>query len=108
MPSPGRITDYLPAGGPGVRIDSHLETGYTIPPFYDSLIAKIITWGADRNEAIDRMIRALGETRVEGVKTTAQLHLDILRSERFRSGDVNTAMVRDLMANGFAGGIADG
>lgn len=98
MPSPGLVSEYRAAGGPGVRIDSHLEAGYTIPPFYDSLVAKIITWGADRDEAIDRMLRALSETHIEGVTTTAQLHMSILNSERFRSGNVNTGMVRDMLA----------
>jgi acetyl-CoA carboxylase biotin carboxylase subunit len=96
-PSPGLVTEYLPAGGPGIRVDSHLQRGYVISPFYDSLIAKLISWGNDRAEAIDRMLRALGEMRIEGVSTTLALQRRILESARFRSGDVNTRLVSELM-----------
>ena len=99
MPSPGLVTEYVPAGGPGIRVDSHLMRGYVIPPFYDSLIAKLICWGGDRNEAIERMLRALGEMRIEGVSTTLALQRRILDSPRFRSGDVNTRLVGELLAN---------
>lgn len=98
MPSPGLVTAYLPPGGPGIRVDSHLAPGYVIPPFYDSLIAKLISWGSDRAEAIERMLRALGEMRIEGVSTTLALQHAILDSARFRSGDVNTRLVGELMA----------
>jgi acetyl-CoA carboxylase, biotin carboxylase subunit len=97
-PSPGLVTEYLAPGGPGIRVDSHLERGYVIPPFYDSLIAKVISWGGDRAEAIERMLRALGEMRIEGVKTTLALQLRILDSARFRSGDVNTRLVNELVS----------
>ncbi len=99
-PSPGLVTEYLPPAGPGVRVDSHLERGYVIPPFYDSLIAKVICCGSDRTEAIDRMLRALGEMRIEGVSTTLSLQRRILESARFKSGDVNTRLVNELMAQG--------
>lgn len=98
MPSPGQVTDYLPPGGPGIRVDSHLECGYVIPPFYDSLVAKVIAWGGDRSEAIDRMLRALEEMRVEGVATTIALQRHILESASFRSGNVNTRLVNELMS----------
>ena len=73
-PSPGKITGWLPPGGPGVRVDSHVYTGYEIPPFYDSLIGKLIVWGKDRNTAIKRMNRALNECAVTGIPTTCLLY----------------------------------
>jgi acetyl-CoA carboxylase, biotin carboxylase subunit len=97
MPAPGLVTEYRPAGGPGIRIDSHLERGYVVPPFYDSLVAKLIAWGSDRGEAIERMLRALDETRIEGIRTTVELQRMILESERFRSGDLNTRLVGELL-----------
>jgi acetyl-CoA carboxylase biotin carboxylase subunit len=90
IPSPGKIGKlYLP-GGPGVRIDSHVYSGYTIPPFYDSLIAKIISFGSDRNESIKRMQRALREVEIENVKNTSSLHARIMDNEQFRKGSVST------------------
>ena len=77
---------HLP-GGPGIRVDSHLMPGYAIPPFYDSLIAKVIAWAPDREQAIRRMRRALGEMTVEGVKTTIPFLLQFLESERFQQGE---------------------
>jgi len=85
-PNPGRVTAWVPPGGPGVRVDSHLMPGYTVPSVYDSLIAKIIVQGADRPEAINRMRRALSETIVEGVKTTIPFHLRLLEDPVFRAG----------------------
>jgi acetyl-CoA carboxylase biotin carboxylase subunit len=98
IPSPGQVTEYLPPGGPGIRVDSHLEHGYVIPPFYDSLVAKVIAWGGDRSEAIDRMLRALGEMRVEGIATTIALQRRILESAPFKAGNVNTRLVNELMS----------
>ena len=98
LPSPGVVSNYLAPGGPGIRIDSHLENGYRIPPFYDSMIAKVISWGIDRQEAIDRMIRALSELQLKGVKTTVPLHLQILRHPRFRSGEINTGFVAQMLS----------
>ncbi|MDR1195304.1 MAG: acetyl-CoA carboxylase biotin carboxylase subunit [Endomicrobium sp.] len=90
IPSPGTIGRlYLP-GGPGIRLDSHVYSGYTIPPFYDSLIAKIIAQGADREEAIMRMQRALKEVEIEGIKNTSTLHYKIMANEKFRKGGVST------------------
>ncbi|MDR1244960.1 MAG: acetyl-CoA carboxylase biotin carboxylase subunit [Endomicrobium sp.] len=90
IPSPGKIGKlYLP-GGPGIRLDTHVYSGYTIPPFYDSLIAKVISFGADRNESITRMQRALREVEIENVKNTSSLHAKIMNREQFRKGSVST------------------
>ncbi len=87
-------------GGPYTRVDSHCYPGWTISPFYDSLIAKLIVWGPDRQTAIDRMLRALGEFKIEGrgVKTTIPFHQRVLADARFRSGDVSTDFVEQFMA----------
>ena len=85
-PSAGRVTAWLPPGGFGVRVDSHLMVPYSVPPFYDSLIAKVIVHGRDRGEAIERMRRALGETVIEGVKTTIPYHLKTLGDPAFVEG----------------------
>ena len=94
-PSPGTITAYHCPGGPGVRVDSQLFQGYTIPPYYDSLIGKLITWGATRDEAICRMQRALGEMRVEGVKTTIPFHQKLLRDRTFIGGRTYTRYIEE-------------
>lgn len=90
MPSPGRITQYLPPGGFGVRIDSAAYPGYQIPPYYDSMIAKVIVWGKDRDEAISRMKRALSEFVIEGISTTVPFHLKVLDHVVFVSGQFDT------------------
>jgi acetyl-CoA carboxylase, biotin carboxylase subunit len=95
-PSAGRITAWLPPGGFAVRVDSHLTAAYTVPPFYDSLIAKVIVHGHDRDEAIARMRRALGETVVEGVKTTIPFLLKVLADPGFRAGGFTGADVARL------------
>ncbi|MET0393404.1 MAG: acetyl-CoA carboxylase biotin carboxylase subunit [Chitinophagaceae bacterium] len=89
-PSPGRITTLHQPGGHGVRVDSHAYAGYVIPPYYDSMIGKLITVARTRNEAIDTMYRALSEYVIEGIKTTIPFHLQLMQDERFRSGDFNT------------------
>ncbi|MFT3936557.1 MAG: acetyl-CoA carboxylase biotin carboxylase subunit [Chitinophagaceae bacterium] len=89
-PSPGRITVLNQPGGHGIRVDSHVYAGYTIPPYYDSMIGKIIATARTRNEAIDTMHRALTEYVIEGVKTTIPFHLQLMKDERFRAGDFNT------------------
>jgi acetyl-CoA carboxylase biotin carboxylase subunit len=89
-PSPGRITTLHQPGGHGVRVDSHVYAGYVIPPYYDSMIGKLITVARTRNEAIDTMYRALSEYVIEGVHTTIPFHLQLMQDERFRSGDFNT------------------
>jgi acetyl-CoA carboxylase biotin carboxylase subunit len=90
MPSPGRVTMYLPPGGPGVRVDSAVYPGYMIPPFYDSMVAKIITHGKTREEAVDKMKRALSETVIEGIETTIPFHLKLFNHPVFVKGDFNT------------------
>lgn len=90
MPSPGKIEMYLPPGGLGVRVDSAVYPGYSIPPYYDSMIAKLITYGATREEAIARMKRALGEFVIEGISTTIPFHQKLLEHETFVSGEFNT------------------
>ncbi len=94
-PSPGKITGWLPPGGPGVRVDSHVYTGYEIPPFYDSLIGKLIVWGKDRNAAIKRMNRALNECAVTGIPTTINFHLKLLNKAKFKEGKIHTKYVEE-------------
>jgi len=96
VPSAGRVTAWVPPGGFGVRVDSHLMAGYSVPPFYDSLLGKIIVRGRDRAEAIDRMRRALQETVIEGVKTTIPFHLKTLSDPAFIEGRFTTADVGRL------------
>jgi len=96
-PSPGKITGWLPPGGPGVRVDSHVYTGYDIPPFYDSLIGKLIVWGIDREAALKRMERALNECAVTGIPTTIDFHLKLLKRKEFIQGDVHTKFVEQEM-----------
>ncbi|TMW73748.1 acetyl-CoA carboxylase biotin carboxylase subunit [Alteribacter natronophilus] len=95
MPSPGKVEMYLPPGGLGVRVDSAVYPGYTITPFYDSMVAKVITYGETRDEAIARMKRALGEFVIEGVDTTIPFHLRLLDHEVFVSGDFNTKFLEN-------------
>jgi len=93
LPSPGRITVFHPSGGPGVRVDSHAYGEYNIPPYYDSLIAKLIVHDHDRSSALKRMERALDEFVIEGVKTTIPFHLRVLRDERFRRGEYDVTFL---------------
>ena len=93
---PGTITRFRPPLGPGVRVDTFVEDGTTIPPYYDSLIAKLVVWDSDRPAAIARAERALEETVIEGVPTTRELALAILRSEEFRSGAYSTSTLAEL------------
>jgi acetyl-CoA carboxylase biotin carboxylase subunit len=95
-PSPGKITVLHQPGGHGVRVDSHVYAGYVIPPYYDSMIGKLITVAQTRNEAIDTMYRALSEYVIEGVKTTIPFHLQLMQNERFRSGDFNTKFLESF------------
>lgn len=89
-PSPGRITVLHQPGGHGIRVDSHVYAGYTIPPYYDSMIGKIISVARTRKEAISTMSRALSEYVIEGVKTTIPFHQQLMRNEQFIKGDFNT------------------
>ncbi len=100
QPSPGRIAFYYAPGGRGVRIDSHVYTGYSVPPYYDSMIGKIITVGATRTSAIDRMRRALDEYYITGIKTTVPFHAAIMRNADFRAGKYDTGFVERVMNSG--------
>ena len=97
MPSPGEITFLEVPGGPGVRVDSAIYQGYTIPPFYDSMVGKLIVWGLNREEAIKRSGRALREYRLEGIKTTIPLHLRLLEDDAFCSGEYHTGYLEELL-----------
>ncbi|MEI2824245.1 MAG: acetyl-CoA carboxylase biotin carboxylase subunit [Chitinophagaceae bacterium] len=96
-PSPGKITVLHQPGGHGVRVDSHVYAGYVIPPYYDSMIGKLITVAQTRQEAIDTMYRALSEYVIEGVKTTIPFHLQLMKDERFISGDFNTKFLESFV-----------
>ncbi|MBE9913004.1 acetyl-CoA carboxylase biotin carboxylase subunit [Paenibacillus donghaensis] len=95
MPAPGRIEFYLPPGGPGVRVDSAAYQGYSIPPFYDSMIAKLIVWAPTREEAIAKMKRALSEFAVEGIHTTIPFHLKLLEHPVFNRGDFDIKFLEE-------------
>ena len=97
LPSPGKITTLHVPGGHGVRVDTHVYAGYTIPPHYDSLIAKLIVVHQTREEAIDKMLRALQEFVIEGVKTTIPFHIQLMQDERFRKGDYTTKFMDDFV-----------
>jgi acetyl-CoA carboxylase biotin carboxylase subunit len=94
-PHPGKISGYLPPGGPGVRVDSHVYTDYEIPPYYDSLIGKLIVWGPNRDMAIKRMRRALQECAITGIPTTIAFHQRILETPAFLAGDVYTNFIEE-------------
>ncbi|MCK9582441.1 MAG: acetyl-CoA carboxylase biotin carboxylase subunit [Endomicrobiales bacterium] len=94
MPCPGKVTQFVVPGGPGIRVESHIYSGYTIPPYYDSMIAKVISLGVDRDEAIIKLQRALREMIIEGVETTASLHKKILANENFAKGNVTTCFLQ--------------
>jgi acetyl-CoA carboxylase biotin carboxylase subunit len=98
QPSPGVVRYFHSPGGPGVRVDSHLYTGYRVPPNYDSMVAKIICWGRDRSEAIARMRRALLETVVEGIDTTLSFHLEVLADPAFQRGEIHTGYLEEFMS----------
>ncbi len=107
LPSPGRIAAFHVPGGPGVRVDTHAYAGYTIPPYYDSLVAKLICHGADRAEAIARARGALEEFVIEGVRTTIPFHQAVLRNERFLAGAVSTRFLESLAEEPAAGAAAN-
>jgi len=96
IPSPGRITFFLPPGGPGIRVDSAAYTGWMVPPHYDSMIAKLIAYGKTRDEAIARMRRALDEFRIEGIKTTIPFHKKIFNHPDFIKGHFNTDFLEKI------------
>jgi acetyl-CoA carboxylase biotin carboxylase subunit len=92
-PAPGKVTVWEPPSGDGIRVDTHVEAGYVVPPFYDSLLAKLIVRGATRDDAIAKMIAALTAFRVEGVPTTIPMHIKILQSDAFRTGNYDTRTI---------------
>jgi len=94
-PSPGKITEYHEPGGHGIRIDTHVYAGYTIPPFYDSMISKLITVAQTREEAITKMERALSEYIIEGVKTTIPFHVELMKHPQFRDGKITTKFLEE-------------
>lgn len=96
MPCPGKIITYHQPGGPGVRVDSHVYTDYVISPYYDSMIAKLIVRGHDRQEAIQRMLRALDEYIIEGVKTTIPFHKKVLKNKNFIKGNFGTSFIDEM------------
>lgn len=89
MPSPGKITNYHAPGGPGIRVESHIYNGYVVPPYYDSMIGKIIAYANNRNSAIARMRTALSELVIDGIKTNIELHEDIFKDAGFKAGGTN-------------------
>ena len=97
-PAPGRVTRLRPPLGPGVRLDTHVEDGYLVPPHYDSLLGKLVVWDETRPQAIERMLRALGELRLEGLPSTRELAIDILRGEEFASGRYSTEYLSNAAA----------
>ncbi len=99
MPSPGKIESLILPGGPNVRVDTHLYAGYEVPPYYDSLLAKLIVYGHNRHEAIKTMRRALSEFHIAPVKTTIPFHLRLMDNPLFKKGDISTHFVQDLLAN---------
>ena len=98
MPSPGKVDVWHPPGGPGIRVDSHLYSGYTVPPFYDSLVAKVIAHGDTRESAIARMRIALTEMVVDGIKTNIPLHQELLLDDKFLRGGTSIHYLEERMA----------
>jgi len=98
-PSPGKITSYHPPGGPGIRVDSHVYQGYTVPPNYDSMVGKVIAYGATRDQAMARMRIALSEMVVEGIHTNIPLHRDLLDDTRFLRGGVSIHYLEQKLAD---------
>jgi acetyl-CoA carboxylase biotin carboxylase subunit len=99
-PSSGRIESLIIPGGFGVRVDTHLYAGYTIPPYYDSLLAKLIVWAPDRAEAIRKMSRCLSEFKIEGLKTNIPFHQKIMANAFYRRGELTTDFIKRRMGNG--------
>lgn len=100
IPSPGKITNFIPPGGPGVRVDTHIYSGYTISPYYDSLIAKLILQDGNRGKCINRAQRALKEFIIEGVKTTIPFYQKIMRNEHFLKGEIYTNFIQRHVLGG--------
>ena len=99
-PSPGKITDYHAPGGPGVRVDSALYAGYSIPPYYDSLVSKLVVHGSSRNECLMRLRRALEEYVITGVETTIPFHLKLIANVEFANGAYDIHWLEKFIAEG--------
>ena len=97
LPSVGTISTLIIPTGPGVRVDSGMFPGFEVTPYYDNMLAKIICWGENREEAVARMQRALGEMRVDGVKTTIPFHRQLIAHDSFRAGRITTRFVHDVL-----------
>jgi len=95
-PSAGQITSFHLPGGPGIRVDTHAYASYTVPPTYDSLLAKLITHGNTREEALLRMNRALEEFIIEGINTTIPFHLKVINTEKFKNGNYHTGLLEEI------------
>jgi acetyl-CoA carboxylase biotin carboxylase subunit len=100
LPSPGKISTFHAPGGPGIRVDSHIYDGYTVPPFYDSLIAKVISYGEDRDQAMARMRQALDELVIGGIRTNTQLHRELVRDASFIAGGVSIHYLESKLEDG--------
>ena len=98
-PSPGKITEYHAPGGPGVRVDSHLYSGYNVPPYYDSMIAKFISYGETRSTALARMRTALTEAVIEGIKTNIPLHTTLLKDAAFMEGGTSIHYLENKLSH---------
>ena len=96
-PTPGRITEFVPPGGRNVRLDSHAYAGYEVPPFYDSMVAKLVVTGADRRDALSILRRALREFKVEGIKTTIPFFRDLIEHNLYASGQYDTTFVDEFV-----------
>ncbi|MDP2831388.1 MAG: acetyl-CoA carboxylase biotin carboxylase subunit [Candidatus Omnitrophota bacterium] len=107
MPSPGKIESLILPGGPNVRVDTHIYAGYEVPAYYDSLVAKLIVYGNNRQEAIKTMRRALSEFYIAPIKTTIPFHLKLMDNPLFKKGDISTHFVQDLLMNESKGGISE-
>jgi acetyl-CoA carboxylase, biotin carboxylase subunit len=97
-PCPGKILDYFLPGGPGIRVDTFIHSNYVVPPYYDSLLAKLIVWGNSREEAIQRASRALNEIKIEGIKTTVPFHKKIVENENFKLGKIHTHFIEEELS----------
>jgi acetyl-CoA carboxylase biotin carboxylase subunit len=106
-PSTGIVDGYVAPGGPGIRVDSHLYPGYTVPPNYDSLVGKIIAWGPTREEAVARMRRALSETVIVGIDTTIPFYSYVMAQPEYTSGKLDTSLIGDFVSR-MGGSLADG
>ena len=99
IPCPGKVNGYHAPGGPGVRVDSAIYDGYSIPPYYDSLVSKIIVIAETRKEAIDKMLVALNECIIGGITTNMDLHKQILKEERFLEGQIHTKLIEEMLSD---------